>query len=75
MTINGLDRRFAYRPSKEGQAGKYEAIRGKAKELARTINDLCPDGREKDKALARVEEAMFWANAGVARERDIMEDP
>lgn len=42
-------------------------IRSKAKMLALDIALLCPDGREKSLALTKLEEAVFWANAGIAR--------
>ena len=43
-------------------------LRGKAKELAHLINALVPSGREKESALTRLEEAIFHANAGIARQ-------
>lgn len=62
-----LENRFTHHPPKPGQPEKYEAIRGKAKELAYLIRDLCPESREKSLAMTKAEEAVFWANAAVAR--------
>ncbi len=58
---------FTYHAPKPGQPEKYEALRAKAKELAHLINAECPDGREKSTAMTRLEEAVMWANAGIAR--------
>lgn len=65
--VEEISHRFAYWPPKEGQPEKYTAIRGKAKELATLINDLCPDSDEAVTAIQRCEEAVMWANAAIAR--------
>ena len=43
-------------------------MRESCDQLAAALDDLLPDGREKAVALTKVEEAMFWANAAVARQ-------
>ena len=63
----GLDKRFTYHPTKPGQIGKYRDIRDKAKELAHLIDRKCPDSREKSLAMTKLEEAVMWANASIAR--------
>lgn len=62
-----IESAFTYHAPKEGQPQKYEAIRGKAKELAYLIDELCPDGREKSLAMTKLEECSMWANASIAR--------
>ena len=62
-----LEIRFTYHPPKEGQPEKYEALRAKALEMARMIRDNCPESRELALALTNLEQAVFWANAGIAR--------
>jgi hypothetical protein len=42
-------------------------IRDKGKELAKLILEAAPQGREQSTALTKVEEAVFWANAGISR--------
>lgn len=67
MTSEDIKNRFTYHPPKDGQPQKYEALRGHAKSLADQINDLCPESREKSLAITKLEEAVMWANAAIAR--------
>ena len=62
-----IESNFTYHAPKEGQPKKYEAIRGKAKELALLIEDVCPTSREKSLAFTNLEQAAMWANAAIAR--------
>lgn len=63
----GLEKRFTYHAPKPGQPELYEKIRRQAKELARLIVASTPEGREQSLSLTNLEEAVFWANAGIAR--------
>lgn len=68
VTQADLNKRFDYhKPSEQFTAQKHESIRNSAKILAAEIVDLVPEGREQSTALTKVEEAMMWANAGIAR--------
>lgn len=67
MTNPQIENNFSYHAPKEGQPEKYEAIRTKAKELAYLIDEQVPNGREKALAMTKLEEAVMWANAAVAR--------
>lgn len=62
-----LDNVFQYHPPREGQKERYEAIRLKAKEFASLIGDTVPSGREQSHAVDCIEQAVMWANAGIAR--------
>lgn len=62
-----IEKRFTYHTPKEGQPAKYQMLREGAKTLAYMINTLCPDSREKSTAMTKLEETIFWANAGIAR--------
>lgn len=46
----------------------HEAVRGALGNVARNLDVWVPDGREKATALTKLEEAMMWANAGIARQ-------
>jgi hypothetical protein len=59
--------RFSYHAPKEGQPQLYEALRFEGKTLAMLINESCPDCRETSLALTNLEQAIFWANAAIAR--------
>lgn len=62
-----IENAFTYHPPQEGQPEKYSILRDEAKALAYRIDGLCPDSREKSLAMTKLEEAVMWANAAIAR--------
>ena len=62
-----LEKRFTYHPPKDNQPVRYVKIRDHAHDLAVTITSLTPTSREQSLALTALEEAVFWANAAIAR--------
>lgn len=66
-TVEMIVRNFTYHAPKGDQAKKYETIRHEARELAFKINELCPESREKSLFFTNLEQAVFWANASIAR--------
>jgi len=62
-----IENNFTYHPPQDVQAKKYIRIREIAKQLALGIAEMCPDSRERSVALTKVEEAVMWANASIAR--------
>ncbi|WFR60850.1 hypothetical protein P9222_20185 [Paenibacillus amylolyticus] len=62
-----IENNFSYHSPKEGQPAKYEAIRAKGKELAELIDEKTPKSREQSLAMTNLEQAVFWANAAIAR--------
>lgn len=62
-----LTQRFTYHPPVAGQAVVYEALRGLALEFASSIVAATPPSREQSLAITALEEAVFWANAAIAR--------
>lgn len=67
MTNEEYVKRFTYHSPKEWQPAVYERIRDQAWVFAAAIDENCPDCREKSLAMTKIEEAVMWANAGIAR--------
>lgn len=51
----------------EQKRDNHEAVRDWTYDCAEALIDVCPEGRELFLALTKLEEAMFWANAAIAR--------
>ena len=62
-----LNNNFMYHPPQGDDVKTYEMVRSGAKALALFLNTACPDSREKSLAMTKLEEAVFWANAAIAR--------
>lgn len=62
-----LESAFVYHRPNDGQTAKYEMLRTGFRDLALRIMSLVPDSDEQKQSLHRLEEAMMWANAGIAR--------
>ena len=71
-TFPDLHNRFAYHPPRPDtdDADRHGEVRQQCFNLASIINDACPDSREKSLAITHLEEAMMWANAAIARNKD-----
>lgn len=68
MKPEDLLHRFTYHPAPDSATAlKYAEIRTKGLELATLVDQHCPEGREKATAVTKIEEAVMWANAGIAR--------
>lgn len=67
MTPEELEARFTYHPPKDDQPQRYEKLRFNGRNLAEMIDELAPESREKSLALTKLEEAVMWANAAIAR--------
>lgn len=62
-----IDRDFTYHAPHGDQTERYGCIRSSAKCQAKIMLTFCPPSRERSLALTKLEEAVFWANAAIAR--------
>lgn len=62
-----VTRRFVYHAPKGDQLERYTILRNCASILAQDILRMTPPGREQSLALTKLEEAIFFANAAIAR--------
>lgn len=67
MDKKEIELRFTYHAPKGNQPERYEVLRVIAKTLALEILELVPESREKSLAITHLEQAIMWANAGIAR--------
>lgn len=58
---------FTHHAVKPGQVERYDNVRKASGALAKTFSEICPASRELSLALTNLEQAMFWANAAIAR--------
>lgn len=58
---------FQYHAPKDGQPERYVRLRDNAGSLAHLFVTNCPESRELSLALTKLEEAVMWANAAIAR--------
>ena len=62
-----MTKRFTYHTPTEGQTQKYAEIRDMGKAFTEIVDTLCPNSREQALAITKIEEAVMWANASIAR--------
>jgi len=66
-----LDNRFRYHPPRSAErVNDHETVREAARDLAHILKARVPEGRELHLAITALEEALFWANAGIARQKE-----
>ena len=61
------DKNFTYHEPTEETAKRYQEIRTLAKMFSDLVDNLVPKSREASLARTKIEEAVMWANAGIAR--------
>lgn len=66
-TVAALKHRYGYHAPVGDQASRYNRIRDKILEVATVIVDATPVCPEQTRALNALDEAMFLANASIAR--------
>lgn len=61
-----ITNRFSYHAPKGDQTIRYEHIRACLRSAAIFLCENVPPGRERACALTHLQEAVLWANAGIA---------
>lgn len=61
-----LAKAFTYHPPTGDQAQRYQDINAAARDFAATIEQLCPDTPERQRAIDAVKDARMRANASIA---------
>lgn len=65
-----IEHRFAFHAaSTEEKRDAHASVRQACRRLADELNERLPEGREKALVITKLEEAMFWANAALARQK------
>lgn len=67
-TDASLENRYMHHAPVGDQADRYGAIRAKVLETAKLVVDLTPCSPEQTRSLNALDEAMFLANAAIARD-------
>lgn len=70
LTREALEHRFAFHPANtDDKRMRHEQVRSTLLDAADSIVEITgPATREQSLAVTKLEEAMFWANAAIARE-------
>lgn len=63
-----IDYRIDYRQPTPEKKERHEMMRAAFKGLMRHISEKTPPSREQSIAFTKLEEAMFWVNAAIARD-------
>lgn len=68
MDRDDIHNRFTYHaPATPTRADQHQGMREACENFAHFLNSTLPEGREKALAMTKLEEVMFWGNAGLAR--------
>jgi len=68
MKAEELKHRFQFHPAdSDNTKAAHQDVREVLLTAAEHVEEVVPEGREQSLAITKLEEAMFWANAGIAR--------
>lgn len=73
MTPEDIQSIVTYHPPTQSAKDAHEAVRLATAAALQRIVASVPEGRERSIAITKAEEAMFWANAGIARNHELLE--
>jgi hypothetical protein len=62
-----LENIYTYHRPFGNQQERYVELRDAGKDIAQAVLQHCPESTERTLALRKIEEAIMWANASIAR--------
>lgn len=66
-----ISHRFTHQPpTSDAVVQRHEIVREAARQFARTVVQVVPGSREQSLAVTHIEDALMWANAGIARTQE-----
>lgn len=68
--MNDIINRFSFHPATEDTGPMHDDVRERCLHMAEEFATRLPRGRETSLAITKLEEAMMWANASVARNQE-----
>lgn len=66
--VADVENRFKFHPATEKTGPQHDQVRNTMLRVAKQMVRDLPEGRERSLVLTHLEEAMFWANAAIARQ-------
>lgn len=67
LDVDQIETIFSFHPPKDEKIKQaHEEVRDLCKALALSIKELVPDSPEQTTAIRKLQEAMMYANAGIA---------
>ncbi len=70
LTKEEIKRRVTYHPPTPAALERHQAMRESVETTLANVAAFVPESREQSIAITKLEEALFWANAGIARNHD-----
>ena len=67
LLAHRIENDFSFHPASSITGPKHDTVRSLLKGTAHNLIAIVPEGREQSLMLTALEEAMMWANAGIAR--------
>jgi len=72
--LRRVERNLTHHAPHGSQTSRYDSIRAQVRVLAHRLLTFCPPSRELSLSLTHLEEAVFWANASIARNENPPDD-
>ncbi|MBE5453488.1 hypothetical protein E3G52_000352 [Mycobacteroides abscessus] len=66
-STDDINNRFNYHRPSEAKVEVHQGVRTWCRSLAHHLDAVLPPSREKALAMTKLEEALMWANAAIAR--------